>query len=354
MLKPNQHPDPAQKSAWPSLPSSFSSPAPVCSASCSRNPKTGLCKLPLSASNRSRAHRRFPITPHPPAAKFGHRTSHFGLPISCAASTTSSPNHPMLAPQIQTQHWPDRTTFDLPMRPIGAWRLIAADWLEGIAAEISAQMNLQGAKVVVEHVTGDESDAPAPVEEVVQQPPGSRINLVQHLQGIELTVPSRGLFKDSFGLLFIGAFWCLLLAAITAVAVLNPGSVSGSSSALPKVLAFAGFWAIGLAFLALGLHLGSRRWTLQADRQRLVIRVQSAFRSREWQWPASEIRTVCAGYSAVEVNDRRLEQLQIQPATGKPFGLLTGHDHAELLWLAATLRRALPARTRPDQPMTGT
>jgi hypothetical protein len=102
------------------------------------------------------------------------------------------------------------------------------------------------------------------------------------------------------------------------------------------------FLAIGILMLLLGIHLGTRRWTLRADHAQLHVTLKSALRTREWKWTASEIADIRVGDSGTKVNERMLEQLQILPRSGaRKTGLLTDFTHAELAWIATTLREML-------------
>ena len=103
--------------------------------------------------------------------------------------------------------------------------------------------------------------------------------------------------------------------------------------------------AVGIGMMSLGIHLGTRRWTLHADHSQLQVTLKSVLRSREWRWAASEIEDICAGDSGTKVNDVSLEQLQVWAHPGrKKTGLLTGRSHEELAWIATVLRHTLGAK----------
>jgi hypothetical protein len=217
------------------------------------------------------------------------------------------------------------------------------DWLEGMAAELSGLMQLQGRAVAVTQAVALRQSGSVSAEPVIEKPADSPVNLVAMSSGIELSVPAAGLWKGSHGLLPFGIIWCLMLCAITAGMVFGSHQKRSRNSLGPLggALILAGFWGIGLGMVVGGIHLGTRRWSLRADSQRLQVTVRSAMRSREWQWPASEISVIKAADSNVTVNNRRLEQLQIHLRAGGKTGLLTGRDPAELGWIATELRRAL-------------
>jgi hypothetical protein len=223
-----------------------------------------------------------------------------------------------------------------------------ADWLSALAGELSEALRRGGAAVPVEEVRMPlGATTPAAEEESLTQPPQSTARLVTTVGGIELTVPSRGIFKESAGLIWMGIFWCGVLSAIS-FAVLFGGLSSKGHHSLGQVgtiLVFGLFWAMGLGLLCFGIHLGTRRWTLRADKSSLHAALHSALRNREWQWSAAEIEKIQAGYSNVEVNNRRLEELQVHSRAGNKTGLLAGRDHAELVWMATAIRQALGLTT---------
>jgi hypothetical protein len=233
----------------------------------------------------------------------------------------------------------------------GPQRIVAlgypADWLSALADELSAAMQRRGTVVPVQEVSMSLASGVAPQEqESLTQPPNSNARLAATVTGIELTVPSRGLFKDSSGLLLFGIFWCMLLFAITLGNVLGHTSSNRHDSlgTAGTVFLFLLFWTIGLSLLAFGIHLGTRCWNIQADKSNFRVARRSALRAREWQWSAGDIETVQVANSSVEVNHRPLPELQIFSRGGKKTSLLVGRETAELQWIATVLRRALGLR----------
>lgn len=218
------------------------------------------------------------------------------------------------------------------------------EWLQPLAEEIRSAMQYRGATVAVEEakLTSLAEGQPVETEQRLEKPADSLIEASASGWGVELKVPSRGLFKESYGLLVFGIFWCAIVGVVTAAGLFGKNSSGGM---LAGIGFLAAFWAIGLGMLLFGIHLGSRRWTLQADRSQLQVKLKSALRSREWHWAADEIEDVRLGDSGTKVNDRALEQLQIHTRACKKTGLLTGRNHDELAWVATTLRGALGVQT---------
>jgi hypothetical protein len=225
------------------------------------------------------------------------------------------------------------------------------EWLSALAGELSGDMAQHGETVPVQEVSvALGQTAPVQNEESLSQPRHSSARLVKTGAGVELTVPSRGLFKDSAGMILFGIFWCGMLSVITSGFLFGHSS-SHSHDSLGKVgtvILFALFWVVGLGVLSLGVHLGTRVWTVQADKTDLRVKLSSALRKKEWQWRTTEIQKIQVGNSNMEVNDRRLEELQVIPLTGKKTGLLVGRDHDELVWMATVIRQATGLRAQDE------
>jgi hypothetical protein len=231
----------------------------------------------------------------------------------------------------------------------GSKKLVALgypkDWLLAVAGELkgyvggSAFSGISTQVEVVEQKLANESDA-----DVLEQPAGSLVQVEEHTNGVKLAVPPAGLRRGSMGLFFFGLLWCSFMAVFTTVAVLPGSKTEGPTWVI--ILFMLGFWAIGLGLLAAAINLGRRTATLTADGGRLRLETKGLFGAKQVEWSHGEIAAIRADASNIEVNHRRLLELQIHPATGKKVGLLTGRDDQELRWLATRLRRALnvPAR----------
>jgi hypothetical protein len=122
---------------------------------------------------------------------------------------------------------------------------------------------------------------------------------------------------------------------------------------LGESLFLGGFWMAGFGMVLAGVHLGTRRWRMQADTQDLRVSLQSALRKRDWHWPVSEVENVSVVNSNVTVNNRRLLQLEVRLRSGKRTGLLTGRDTDELAWIASALRRATGAPVKSENKPSG-
>ncbi|MEY4386259.1 MAG: hypothetical protein RLY20_1542 [Verrucomicrobiota bacterium] len=221
-------------------------------------------------------------------------------------------------------------------------------WLQPLVAEITSLMQRRGKAVPVEEISAlpDREDKTITTEQRAEKPAGSAIELSSTDWSAEFTVPSRGLFKESCGLVGFGAVWCIFVGVIGWFVFGKEGLNEGAIFLLL-------FFAIGFVMLLTGIHLGTRRWTLRANHAQLHVTLKSALRSREWKWAAGEIADIRVGDSGTKVNERMLEQLQVMTHQGKSkTGLLTGRTHDELAWVATTLRGALgaPAGESPEAP----
>ena len=214
------------------------------------------------------------------------------------------------------------------------------DMLQPLVMEIRSLMQRRGKAIPVEEATPlpEIEGQPIATEQRVEKPAGSAIEFSATGWSAEFKVPSRGLFKESYGLVGFGAVWCVMVGVIGSFVFGKQGLGEG-------LLIIPLFFAIGFGMLLLGIHLGTRRWTLRMDRSQLLVTLKSVLRSREWRWAAGDIEDVRVGNSGTEVNNRTLEQLQIHTRTdAKQTGLLTGRTPEELAWVATTLREALRAK----------
>ena len=211
------------------------------------------------------------------------------------------------------------------------------DWVEAMAGELSSVLSVYGHKVAVAQVEVSRPGSPVPPPaEVLERPAGSNVIMVETPEGIQLDIPPRGFFKESHGLFVFGVLWCLFVGAFTFA--MGRGTGWKDFGALAFI---ALFWCVGLTMVTIGLHLGTRRWTLKADSFRLQVVRNSILKRREWSWQRTDIRRIQAGRSGVEVNHRPLDELQVHPVAGRKKGFMTGRSFEELSWMATLLSKAL-------------
>jgi hypothetical protein len=100
--------------------------------------------------------------------------------------------------------------------------------------------------------------------------------------------------------------------------------------------------------LYFGWNMGMSESVVAVAGDSLMV-MQSGLRgAKRKEWPLREITTAKVGPSGIEVNDRAVPQLQIHGADKQLFGMLTGRDEHELIWIATMLRQALKNRTEPS------
>ena len=73
----------------------------------------------------------------------------------------------------------------------------------------------------------------------------------------------------------------------------------------------------------------------------LFVSHHSIFRKQVQQWTVDQLETIGVGPSGVEINDRPVMELQIQPKAGGKYGLLSERTDDELVWIAAELNQSL-------------
>jgi len=189
----------------------------------------------------------------------------------------------------------------------------------------------------MQDLVGDERKAPAP-DDVYEQPAKSVIQLQNYAEGPTFIVPPSGLGKGDAGMFTFGVIWCGGMVLFTAV-FLYSGPQGNALWGVLGILSL--FWLAGIALLTAGWNMGRRQAAVALVRDRLMVMQTGLFRTKNLEWPRSDIRTVDVGPSGYEVNDKPVLELQIQGTDKKLFGMLAGRDPQELAWMATHLRHAL-------------
>jgi hypothetical protein len=106
-----------------------------------------------------------------------------------------------------------------------------ADWMPEVAGEISEFLRSQGKRVSVSRTTaaGEIEDHAAPID----KPAGTLVTLVETSQEIRLTVPSRGFWKESNGLILFATLWCGFMSVFTVAAFFGRHSDDSQPAAQP-------------------------------------------------------------------------------------------------------------------------
>jgi hypothetical protein len=178
-----------------------------------------------------------------------------------------------------------------------------------------------------------------PNRDVSEQPVMSRIVVERHADGVTVTVPPRGIWRASGGVIVIGVLFALGGAAMVGSLIwqlfqANPGRIGGEP--------------IGIVFLLIGLgvtigcvHFGRKRYVLAVVGDRLLTLETGPLGSRRREFVRADLLDIASGPSNVSVNNKPLPQLQIVSGDKGRVGMLTGRDEHELKWLATVLRQAM-------------
>ena len=222
------------------------------------------------------------------------------------------------------------------------------EWLEALASDLSecaGAVASSGDRPAVEVVDWREGK---PEPDTIEKPVGSLVQMEEQVNGVTFVLPPVGVRKGSIGLLGFGIFWCVFMAVFTGIA--GVGAAHSSKPApWPVWLFVAGFWLIGIGLIAASIRLGRIRGTIRALGGTLQVEQDGMFGTRQWEWRREEIAALRAGDSGVSVNNRRLQELQIHPVTGKKVGLFVGRDPEELAWIAFELRKPLGVPARAEE-----
>ncbi|MBM3982843.1 MAG: hypothetical protein FJ304_21745 [Planctomycetes bacterium] len=189
--------------------------------------------------------------------------------------------------------------------------------------------------------------APLPVEvetpvvpsrDVFDQPPGSRVAVERHPDGVTITVPPIGIWKVAGGLVILGCVFGALGGIGTVLVVLAAIQGARFNPALVVPLVFL---CIGVGVLLATIHNGRKRVVLAVVGDQLHTFETGPFGSRRRAFDRAALSDIACGPSNIKVNNRPLPQLQITKTDEKSVGLMTGRDETELMWLATVLRQAL-------------
>jgi hypothetical protein len=229
------------------------------------------------------------------------------------------------------------------------------EWLEAIATELSGYAARTQSTPPQVEVT-DTRENPPQFQDIAEKPADSKVAIQRNAASIVLEVPPAGLRKGSMGLFPFACIWCLFMVLFTSASLFGKQGVQAKDF-WTAALFLLGFWAIGLGMMAAAIHLGRRRATLTAGNSGLTVVQTGLFGTKRREFRHGEIAAVRADASNVEVNHRRVLELQIHPVTGKKVGLLVGRDAEELRWMATELRKALGIATQRESiatnPVTG-
>ncbi len=179
-------------------------------------------------------------------------------------------------------------------------------------------------------------------------PPGTRVALREMEGGLAISVPPAGLLRGSKGLIVFSVAWLVICGVIVGV-TLAGGRIGRERDRWLLGLFAAAFTLVGLATLAVSVHMGRRRTMLAITPQTVGIRDISPFGTREQRLARNDIVGVSVGPTGVTVHNRPLMELLFAVQDGRTVGCLSQLTEPELHWLAAKLRRRLELAAAPSE-----
>jgi hypothetical protein len=199
-------------------------------------------------------------------------------------------------------------------------------------------VSTSGAKRRARHPRGNRQAAPV----TSHAPAGSGIVVEERADGLTITVPPRGAWKASKGLLSFAILWLGFMTIFTTMLIVIPlagGSVSGSIWVMYFMCGV--FWMIGLAMLAFALRAGRASAIFDVMGDTLLVTARGVLRLRSHEWRRDMIREVACAPSGMTVNNRPVMHLEVTPHQGRTVGFLATCTDDEVAWLASRLRQAL-------------
>ena len=148
-------------------------------------------------------------------------------------------------------------------------------------------------------------------------------------------VPAKGVWKGSHGLMILGVFWNGFLAFVTLAMLTGNGEVVADLWVL--ILVFALFWAVGIGIVVGAFYLGSQSALVGVREGLLFIERKTIFGTKWTEFDPGGIASLHTGPSNMEVNDRPVMELKIQPVGEPVIGMFSQLAVEEIRWLAQQL-----------------
>lgn len=236
---------------------------------------------------------------------------------------------------------PDAVLANLCAEGVGMKPMLLAvgyspETVRAVAAQLSQAL---GVETQTPPEGGEEQgEVEAEADLPVSSPAGTDIRLAAVPGGVSIAVPPAGLWRGSYGLFAFSLVWNAGMAvfiAVFATATARDPAPAG------VFLILLGFAAVGIGMLLAAVNVGRRRVMIGVVGGTLLIRRITPFGTKDRRFGAGDVAAVRLGPSGIEVNDRRLSELQIHPKQGRKVGVLSGRSDEEIAWLACELRKAL-------------
>lgn len=250
---------------------------------------------------------------------------------------------------------PARTVFSLhALYARGPARAVAAgypkEWMATLARELGPWLGLPAGPAPI-WIEGDVSATETADALLLAGGPPSQWVHVQEEGGLlRLRAGPLGLRGGPAVFLTFGLIWLLFVVFIATMFLLDRGRKGWNRSDYGAVAVLLGFAGVGAGFIVASIHMALRQVIFEVDNLGLRIESTGLWRARPRQWRRDELLAVGVGDSQVEVNNRKLPELQFHLRTGTRRGVLVGFNEADLRWIAARLRQKLQLPARPVQP----
>ncbi|MCA9144931.1 MAG: hypothetical protein KDB05_19185 [Planctomycetales bacterium] len=213
--------------------------------------------------------------------------------------------------------------------------------LDWIAAEINQALGI--------HRPADRGERrPAVIERDsrgwVIAPRNSRITLDRTIEGLQINVPPVGVWKY-LGLVVFGIFFAAIGVGIAFAvgwdAVDNGFRRRDIGDLLFAGVFLLGFGGSGTVITLVGLVAGRRRFQLQVEHDELTLVRRGPFLRKTFRWHRDDLDSVSVKDSGTQVNNRSLYHVFIQSRKSDSIGIMTGHDSADLDFVATAVKESL-------------
>ena len=194
----------------------------------------------------------------------------------------------------------------------------------------------------------------------VELPADSSLEIVDQGDATVYRLPEKGIWKGSFGLMFFAMIWNGFMALVSFVLLFGNGKLEGELWVM--VLMMVLFWAVGIGLLVGAIYLGRRSALIGVKEGLLFIERKSIFGTKWTDFEPGKVASIHVGPGTMEVNDKPVMELKIEPVGQETIGLLSQLEDDELHWLAQQLTSELDLKPYspgswqryldPDQPLT--
>lgn len=186
------------------------------------------------------------------------------------------------------------------------------------------------------------------IKKLYAKPVGSQIELEKREDGLKFSVPSRGVWKDSHGLVVFGILWIAFSLFIFAISIFKTPNPGGLGTILTTGLFGLFFVAIGCAILILGVHLGTRKSIVATSYGSLFVSTESRVMKSTRSFEPDAIDYLEVQPSGFEVNKRPVFHVKLVNKVGPGYGFLSQASVDEQDWVTQELNADL-AKYRDGQ-----